>query len=34
MLRVKASLTRLAEADIISEDIDVEGDDMTGARVL
>ena len=32
MLRVKASLTRLAEADII-EDIDVE-DDMTEARVL
>jgi MarR family transcriptional regulator, transcriptional regulator for hemolysin len=34
MLRVKASLTRLAEADIISEDIDVEGDDITEARVL
>ncbi len=34
MMRVKANLTRLAEADVISEDFDVEGDDITEARVL
>jgi DNA-binding MarR family transcriptional regulator len=34
MLRVKASLTQLADADIISEDIDVESDFLTEARVL
>jgi DNA-binding MarR family transcriptional regulator len=34
MMRVKANLTRLAEADVISEDFDVEGDAITEARVL